>query len=289
MSMGATNKSNLPLVHAYSRRFLVSVRIHDSGSRKLLICLFYLTMGILSFFKCLGRTTASDQDFRKTVCPNCGSELKKVPVRKTRCPHCRQFMFVRTRPTDRARVIVSEEESKRIDFEWDQLYEARDIEESDYNIEEEKEKLRKTFGQEPTLRDVRWAVLNKQLIKHARRKDWGLYRNARLDMAGLLRREDKLETALETLLEVCFIDLNGPNNCSGHSCGEADWFKPEECEFLAPGVVAEVGEIAKALNLQKTNVGEIYYEHNKNVESDLKLPLSVEESWKKLEAELSYE
>jgi len=51
-------------------------------------------------------------------CPACQAALKKVPQRKTKCPACGQFMFVKTLPTTRARVLVTEARALAIEAEW---------------------------------------------------------------------------------------------------------------------------------------------------------------------------
>ena len=60
--------------------------------------------------------------------------------------------------------------------------------------------------------DNNWGTFNQRLIEHAYKKQWGFYRNNKLDMAMLLKKELKLKQALSTLLEVCYLDLNGCNN-----------------------------------------------------------------------------
>lgn len=54
-------------------------------------------------------------------CPHCGVELKLAPRRKKKCASCGQYIFVRTRLSDNQRLLVTEEEAKRIDLERDRL------------------------------------------------------------------------------------------------------------------------------------------------------------------------
>ena len=56
------------------------------------------------------------------VCPNCGVALAKRPGSKTRCQHCGGFIFVRTRPFDRQRVLLTEVEVKTVEAEWTQYH-----------------------------------------------------------------------------------------------------------------------------------------------------------------------
>ena len=77
-------------------------------------------MGLLNFFK---RTKSVDSNYkvkdeRKAECPYCHIALEKIPAKKTECSHCGAFMFVRTRPKDNARVVVTKEEAEKIEEDW---------------------------------------------------------------------------------------------------------------------------------------------------------------------------
>jgi DNA-directed RNA polymerase subunit RPC12/RpoP len=48
-------------------------------------------------------------------CPYCGHTLEKKPVRKKKCPSCGNFIFVRTRPSDRQKVLVTEQQAAQIE------------------------------------------------------------------------------------------------------------------------------------------------------------------------------
>jgi len=52
------------------------------------------------------------------ICPYCAKPLEKMPGRKTKCPFCANFMYVRTRPADKKRVIVTEQDATKIDEQW---------------------------------------------------------------------------------------------------------------------------------------------------------------------------
>jgi len=56
------------------------------------------------------------------TCPACGTKLDALPSRKTRCPSCAQFMYVRTAPADRRQYLVTEDEAEIIDREWRQYH-----------------------------------------------------------------------------------------------------------------------------------------------------------------------
>ena len=138
--------------------------------------------------------------------------------------------------------------------------------------------------------DKKWQLYNKELLMHAQKANWGLYRNTRFDMAEFLRKENKLANALETFLEIMYLDLNGPENRESiinnpELLKEFPQFDPKTA-FLAPGVIDRVKKIAKILGFQMEKIREIFTEHNKKIEKALKLSLSTEECWKLVEKEL---
>jgi len=252
-------------------------------------------MGILDLFRSKPNTENQQlepKDERKAECPNCHNVLSKIPGAKTKCPHCGEFIFVRTRPKDNVRVVVTKAEADKIDEEWTIITGTHDIFVAEKEeFAKEKEILRKRFGgKEPSDNDVKWGLLNKQLIEHAKNGDWGLYRNSRFQMAEILRGEMKLKDALGTYLEVCYLDLNGVNNTGGmrdpELLKEFPPFNPKELAFLAPGVMDLIKRIVLKLNLSKEEIKQIFVEHNSRIEKSLRLPLSAENSWQSLDKEI---
>lgn len=137
--------------------------------------------------------------------------------------------------------------------------------------------------------DKQWQIFNKQLLTHAQNFDWGLYRNTRLDMAEFLSKEKKYENALETYLEICYLDLNGPSNMGGINdpamFKEFPPFDPKVA-FLAPGIIDRIKKIIKKIEFNQEKIKEIYIKHNDKIEKALKLPLSPEKCWESIEKEL---
>lgn len=49
-------------------------------------------------------------------CPYCGIDLPKFPQRKTKCKNCDNFIYVRTRPSDKKKILLTEDEINRIEY-----------------------------------------------------------------------------------------------------------------------------------------------------------------------------
>ncbi len=224
------------------------------------------------------------------VCPHCNNPLDKKPGRKKKCPHCGEFIFVRTRPSDEKRVLVTEAQAEEIKEQWSIVngthgeYLAQKKRFSD-----EKAKLAKRFGREPSKNDIKWSLLNKDLIDHANNGNWGLYRNAKCEMAEILRKESRKLPALELYLEVLYIDVNGPRNTGG--IRDTDLLKEfptfnKKDAFLAPGVLSRAAAIIQKLELDEKGAKSIFYEIAERNFTNLQLLVTPDEGWRKIKKEL---
>ncbi|MBI3325182.1 MAG: hypothetical protein HYZ81_00555, partial [Nitrospinae bacterium] len=196
------------------------------------------------------------------ICPTCHQPLAKKPGRKTQCPHRDAFMYVRTPPLDRQKVLVTEAQIQQIEEQWAivdgrhgqylgerQAYEAM------------RAQLAKSFGREPPENDVKFALLNQQLIEHSLQGNWGLYRNARWQMAEILRKEGRAKGTLAIYLEILYLDLNGPRNTSGvidpSFLREFPPFDRRQA-MVAPGILHEVSRLLEQLRLGPEEVFAIF-------------------------------
>lgn len=218
------------------------------------------------------------------VCPYCGVVLAKKPGRKTKCKACGNDIYVRTRPQDRLQVSVTEAETEIIAEQWsivngnhEEYLERKKL------YENTRLKLATQWGKEPSEDDVEWAVLNIKSIQHAREGNWGLYRNVRHSQAEQLRRQKRFDLALEFYLEVCYLDLNGPNNNAGQTAGGRviPAWDPKSAWLLAPGVVDEVAGMAARLGLSNDDL-KVRFLKAADRASTLALPVSPNSAWKKL-------
>jgi DNA-directed RNA polymerase subunit RPC12/RpoP len=232
------------------------------------------------------------------ICPYCSTRLSKRPQRKAKCPHCRKFIFVRTRPTDRKRVLVTESQVKEIETQWNEIQSipAPRIEKKE-GFDDEKKKLTQKFDLEPLHNDVVWSLLNKDLIEHARSRHWGLYRNTLFEMGELLRSESKWPDALSKYFEVCYFDLNGPTNYGDISDIDPELlrlaignrllpFDPAEGE-LFPDVLTRVEYLVKHLQLDSGMVRRQFLAVAAKLETALRLPMRPDAAWKSMKDALS--
>ena len=82
-------------------------------------------MGLFDFFKSKPKSEIveiNEMIIEKTlkesepICPHCGGVLEKKPKRKKKCPLCNNYIYVRTSPSTSDKILVTEEEAKKIDW-----------------------------------------------------------------------------------------------------------------------------------------------------------------------------
>ena len=155
-------------------------------------------------------------DARVPKCPNCSGTLKKVPGAKTKCPLCGQYMYIRTNPHTRERMVVTETQADEIDEET-----ARLTGTIDPRLEAKKRKVKvaadltKSFhGKEPSPEDIEWRILNEDLMTYAKSKDWTSYMITKNDMGEFQLKSKQPKAALISFLEVAVLAVNGAEDMS---------------------------------------------------------------------------
>ncbi len=261
--------------------------------------LFIIVLCVLVFVVLVARTAGNQKVIKQKslpalkaigtpepFCPYCGSELEKMPGRKKKCPDSGEFIFVRTRPLDRKKVLITEDQIEQIEEQraiaggWhDEFLDRKD------KFEKERARLEEQFGSEPSHSDIRWSLWNKELIEHAVNGNWGFYRNVKFSMAEQLRAEARLKGAVSFYFQVCYLDLNGPRNLSGNTDEELlAKFPPFERRLtdLAPGIVERIQKCIEKAGLSTSEVEELFKETVETNFQDLNLPVTASEAWEVL-------
>lgn len=136
------------------------------------------------------------------VCPYCNAELSKKPGRKKKCPHCGNYIYVKTRPIDGERVLVTAKQREQLEREWT-IQRIRKRWSSDWleAYDEAEIALERQFGFTPSLSDVLWGVLNRMVFSRTLEGErWWLYQEA-LDALRCLREDGELDTVEDVLLK----------------------------------------------------------------------------------------
>jgi hypothetical protein len=241
-----------------------------------------------------------DETGPKPECPYCHKILDKMPLAKKKCPNCKMDIRVRTDPVEKKKILLREDQLEEFEKKLQEIQNQKTIQRilNNLNIDstqfdQTKEKLKMRTGKEPTEKETVLEIIDNIEYHHFKNLDMGFFRNTILYKGDIFKSSGDLENALITYLELCYIDLNGPNN-RGSFKGDREFLKeyppfnsknPVD-SFLAPGILNYIIQINKELNLTKDQIKEIFFNHNVKVEKSRKLPLSVQEAWVRLEAEL---
>ena len=110
------------------------------------------------------------------VCPSCHAALAKRPQRKTKCKACGVFIYCKSRPQDRVKVLVTEADAAEIEEQW---------------------KIKQGFSGRPEYNVERKAELALELAKDASERNWGCYCGHLIRLAEIAEREGDLRLAAE--------------------------------------------------------------------------------------------
>ncbi|MDD3723136.1 MAG: hypothetical protein PHW92_11765 [Lutibacter sp.] len=240
-------------------------------------------MGLFNFIK-----LNKNKDLRKSECPYCKNVLEKIPGKKTKCKNCSNFIIVRTTPKDNNRVLVTEEDARKIDLEWAKINGTYDnIIKEENELNEIREGMRKKYGKNPSERVVMWSYLNSQLLEHIKNNNWGSYTSVKRKMAEILKKENKLEASIIYYLMVCYLEINGANDFQTDDpelLKERPFFDPSYYYGISPRVICGIKKIATERNLKIEDIKKIFIDRNNVVRK--RTPLSPEECWPEVEKKL---
>ncbi|MGZ4906636.1 MAG: hypothetical protein ACXV5T_07885 [Halobacteriota archaeon] len=145
------------------------------------------------------------------------------------------------------------------------------------------------------LHTIRRALYERQAAESIKEGNFARFRDARLNMAVLLEEEveqdgELLRKTLATHLEVCYLDLNGPQNSAGHErelTGEGP-FVPSS-GVLEPNILDLANVYIKRLGVTRAETEALFHKHNSKHLSRFNLPLSLDQGWHMLECNLMFE
>ena len=111
-------------------------------------------------------------------CPYCKKRLAKIPLKKSMCEFCGKYIYPRSHPNNREKVLVTESELKKIEAEWIKYALSHKwfkrlnklgVTKEDYL--KELEILRQRFNMFPFIDDVFWSLFNKLLLECYKKGD----------------------------------------------------------------------------------------------------------------------
>jgi len=172
--------------------------------------------------------------------------------------------------------IPKKETQKPFDFNLEELLQKqssacfqryRRIISSDYDLK--KQEMKRTSIREPTKRDIEWHLLCDEALRVEMDRNMKSYREILLFQAGFVLDEGKQKTGLGILLNLCYVDMNGPDDAG---------FNSSKAGF-APGILDLIEMISHNLNLKKEDVHKLFLDQNKFQQA----PLPLDRAWELFE------
>ena len=225
------------------------------------------------------------------ICPYCQGKLKRFPQRKTKCPYCSSMIFSRSRPFDRRKVLLNEEEMDILEKEWGEFNKHQQLtriissimpDNPDLILTTTSQNLQKTLEKEPTIVEILWEINSQIAQENLKKGMFEQYRYSTLFFADILTYDSRDLEAMGFLLQVIFLDLNGVSN-SGTVKGR----KPFNLKSAGKAIdlLTEVRVIRTKLNLAMDEVESVFMKSAEEVCSAFKPitpPLSSEEVWSQI-------
>jgi hypothetical protein len=202
-----------------------------------------------------------------------------MPQRKRSCPSCSGVLYSRKRPLDGLKVLLTEEQAREGEGQGALLALIQEDGIKDADLDALVRSLHGQLGRMPTAEEVVAQQLIRMAATHAEAWRWGLFRNARFNLA-----ESCIRRGLRLYLEVCLLDLNGPRNCGTKEPQVTHQFPPFDpsTAFLAPGVVNRTKDVTTDLKLSLDDTRRVFETVAVAVAPALKLPRSSDEAWGEL-------
>ncbi len=139
------------------------------------------------------------------ACPYCGTIIDPPPAKSRKCPACGEPIVVRTRRTDRAKLLLTATQGKEFDKQRkleaqrnDGIRRSQNIGASIEDFERTEKELTEKWGFAPP-RDVFWALAGKAALTAFQNRDYHQLSMVYWQQARLLYEEGKphMETAKE--------------------------------------------------------------------------------------------
>lgn len=232
-----------------------------------------------------GKLEALDKTIGVTepVCPYCGKDLENKISSRKECKHCGKVIYRRKRPYDKKDIWITESQLTEVEEQW-----AIVNGEHEEYLREKKRKqkiakrLKEQQGSVPSREMIELQVMKEQAEEFERKKQMGLARNKRMEIAEYFEECSRPEEALQAYFEVCFLDANGPRNVGDVAGSERPPSFSLDVALVSPGVIKRIANLVEKLEYSPEKIKEEYFEAAHNTEqrlNEVALQKSPPEAW----------
>lgn len=212
----------------------------------------------------------------KQACPYCGVILEKFPQSKTKCKDCGNYIYSKTRPQDRKKVLLKESEVKLLESQWDDKYFGDLLNDKYFGDRLEFEAVKnKLLQRDPnyTDYDVMWTILNNRVVKQKNLSDLQELVHLTNGQADVQFFYKKYSDALDNYCRAIYLDMINQFRIF-KLFGNVPNYK------LRAYLNNQVIKICELLNIRFEDLESIFLESTQPYFASMKLELSPEQSWK---------
>lgn len=103
------------------------------------------------------------------VCPYCKLALDVMPTRKKKCQHCGKPIYFKRRPGDDSKKLMTEDEAKQVEFEWNRVNFEKDILETFTAFGFSSNELKRELSEMNNVNrgDFKWRLFQEALSRNA--------------------------------------------------------------------------------------------------------------------------
>lgn len=243
------------------------------------------------------------------TCPHCGVVLDIEPVRKRKCPECRQTIVPKQALGDVKR-FYTEEQALAIDEEIKAARKEKRLRDLRIQLKATEKAgdkvnamiLRAQIALTNDDRDGAWRCWNEATIEAAKQCQGGLYRIIRFCQAEQLLKEGRTQAAIPFLCEVLYLDYCRVTNIwsedrRGHRIQVPFFEKYHRAELakcgihledygpnpsFAPGVVSRLARAAEEVGLSVDQLGKLFCSECQERGKALQAPYPTTDAWREL-------
>jgi ssDNA-binding Zn-finger/Zn-ribbon topoisomerase 1 len=212
----------------------------------------------------------------RNICPYCNKKLDKMPLKKTKCIFCSNFIYSRTVPYTNEKLLFREDQIPLLEAKWNlYMFSKRgDFYVSEQELEKERLKYKKNISNVELIVNI----FNDDAKKFRKNKQLGLYRNLLINICQYLISEKDFNQALDYLLKVLYLDINGSQNVPNFKLDFVINEFDKKNSFFANGLINVLNNFILILNISINDVKNRFFVVCKDLKFNT-IPYSINESW----------
>lgn len=253
---------------------------------------------------------AEEQGPASPVCPHCGLTFDFDPIRKRKCPECRETIVPAKQYDQIYKRFVTEQEAEQIEQANEEHYTRKRIRALEQQLARAiregargwELQLRAELARERGLRDEAWKLLNQAAMEAASRLQGGFYRNIRMTQGEFMANQEHWQPALGHFCEVAYLDYCRVTNIVTGGQGRPIDQMPFFAQFVSkryglnlngpdrdfpPGLLTMILDAVEGAGIDLGSLRSIFMERAEIAHSSLEAPFSPKGCWSALRKALA--